>query len=155
MSRHATMEPREGTCTKPYKFIGFGAMDVTKPYKFIGFGAMDVTKTYKFIGFGALTACARSAHGLVSGPRGPSPGPHCHEVTVASPPSQAAPHSSAVVLAGLRAKIKIGNFWIRAGIGPKPMIALGKWQSGPSPGTPRAKEKIKNLFKHSQDRIQS
>ena len=29
-------------------------MDVTKPYKFIGFGAMDVTKPYKFIGFGAL-----------------------------------------------------------------------------------------------------
>ena len=27
--------------TKPYKFMGFGAMDVTKPYKFIGFGAMD------------------------------------------------------------------------------------------------------------------
>ncbi len=24
---------------KPYKFIGFGAMDVTKPYEFIGFGA--------------------------------------------------------------------------------------------------------------------
>ena len=36
--------------TKPYKSIGFGAMDVTKPYKFIGFGAMDVTKPYKFIG---------------------------------------------------------------------------------------------------------
>ncbi len=30
--------------TKPYKFIGLGAMDVTKPYKFIVFGAMDVTK---------------------------------------------------------------------------------------------------------------
>ncbi len=30
--------------TKPYKFIGFGAMDVTKSYRFIGFGAMDVTK---------------------------------------------------------------------------------------------------------------
>ena len=28
--------------TKPYDFIGFGAMDVTKPYEFIGFGAMDV-----------------------------------------------------------------------------------------------------------------
>ncbi len=28
-------------------------MDVTKPYKFIGFGAMYVTKPYKFIGFGA------------------------------------------------------------------------------------------------------
>ncbi len=40
--------------TKPYKFIGFGAMDVTKAYKFIGFGAMDVTKTYKFTGFWAL-----------------------------------------------------------------------------------------------------
>ena len=38
--------------TKPYKFIGFGAMEVTKPYKFIGFGAMEVTKPYKFIGFG-------------------------------------------------------------------------------------------------------
>ena len=32
--------------TKPYEFIGFGAMDVTKPYAFIGFGAMDVTKPY-------------------------------------------------------------------------------------------------------------
>ena len=53
-------------------------------------------------------------------------------------------------LAGLKAKIKIKNFGIRAGIGPKPTIPLGKWQSGPSPGTPRAKEKIKNHFKHSQ-----
>ena len=41
----------DGGITKPYKFIGFGAMDVTKPYKFIGFGAMAVTKPYKFIGF--------------------------------------------------------------------------------------------------------
>ncbi len=40
--------------TKPYKFIGFGAMDATKPYEFIGFGAMDATKPYKFIGFGAM-----------------------------------------------------------------------------------------------------
>ncbi len=48
--------------TKPYKFIGFGAMDVTKPYnfgamavtkphQFTGFGAMAVTKPYKFVGF--------------------------------------------------------------------------------------------------------
>ncbi len=29
-------------------------MDATKPYKFIGFGAVDVTKPYKFIGFGLL-----------------------------------------------------------------------------------------------------
>ncbi len=34
--------------TKPYKFIGFGAMYVTKHYKFIGFGAMGVTKPYTF-----------------------------------------------------------------------------------------------------------
>jgi hypothetical protein len=27
-------------------------MDVTKPYEFIGFGAMEVTKPYEFIGFG-------------------------------------------------------------------------------------------------------
>ncbi len=33
--------------TKPYEFIGFGAMDATKPYKFIGFGAMEATKPYE------------------------------------------------------------------------------------------------------------
>ncbi len=44
------------TGTKPYKFIGFGAMEVTKPHKFIGFGAMEVTKPYQFIGFGAMEA---------------------------------------------------------------------------------------------------
>ncbi len=38
--------------TKPYEFIGFGAMDVTKPYEFIGFWAMHVTKTYEFVGLG-------------------------------------------------------------------------------------------------------
>ncbi len=27
--------------TKPYEFIGFGAMAVTKPYEFIGLGAMS------------------------------------------------------------------------------------------------------------------
>ena len=40
--------------TKPYEFIGFGAMDVTKPCEFIGFGAMEGTKPYKFIGFGGM-----------------------------------------------------------------------------------------------------
>ncbi len=40
--------------TKPYKFIGFGAIDVTKPYNLIGFGATDVTKPYTCIGFGAI-----------------------------------------------------------------------------------------------------
>ncbi len=40
--------------TKPYEFIGFGAMDVTEPYEFIRFGAMDVTKPFKFIRFGAM-----------------------------------------------------------------------------------------------------
>jgi hypothetical protein len=37
--------------TKPYQFIGFGAMDVTKPYKCKGFGAI---KPYQFIRFGAM-----------------------------------------------------------------------------------------------------
>ncbi len=34
--------------TKPYEFIGFGAMEVTKPYEFIEFGAMEVTKPYEW-----------------------------------------------------------------------------------------------------------
>ncbi len=42
--------------TKPYEFIGFGAMDITKPYGIIGFGAMDITKPYGIIGFGGLAA---------------------------------------------------------------------------------------------------
>ncbi len=29
-------------------------MDVTKPYEFIGLGAMEVTKPYEFIGSGIL-----------------------------------------------------------------------------------------------------
>jgi hypothetical protein len=41
--------------TKPYEFIGFGAMGVTKPYEFIGFGAIGATKPYKFIRFGVET----------------------------------------------------------------------------------------------------
>ena len=40
--------------TKPYEYIGFGAMDVTKSCEFIRFGAMDVTKPYEYIGFGAM-----------------------------------------------------------------------------------------------------
>ncbi len=38
--------------SKPYEFIGFGAIDVTEPYKFTGFGVIDVPKPYEFIGFG-------------------------------------------------------------------------------------------------------
>ncbi len=29
--------------TKPYTFIGFGALGIAKPYGFIGFGALGVT----------------------------------------------------------------------------------------------------------------
>ncbi len=49
-------------------------------------------------------------------------------------------------LAVLKAKIKIKNPRIRAGIDPKPTISLGKWQSGPSPGTPRAKAKTRGTW---------
>ncbi len=59
--------------TKPYEFIGFGAMDVTKPYEFIGFGAMDVTKPYEFIGFGVPEA-------RLSVLGGPGPPRHGREV---------------------------------------------------------------------------
>ena len=45
------------------------------------------------------------------------------------------------ILAELKAKIKIENLRILAGIGLKRTITLGTWQSGPSPGTPRAKNK--------------
>ncbi len=38
-------------------------MEVTKPYEFIGFGAMEVTKPYEFIGFEA----ASPRHGLITG----------------------------------------------------------------------------------------
>jgi hypothetical protein len=50
--------------TKPYEFIGFGAMDVTNSYKSIRFGAMDVTNPYEFTGFGQSTLKA---------PAGPKP----------------------------------------------------------------------------------
>ncbi len=60
-------------------------------------------------------------------------------------------------LAVLKAQITSKNHRIQAGIGPQPTISLGKWQSAPSPGTPRgrggAKNKIKNHFKHSQDKV--
>ncbi len=45
-------------------------MDVTKPYEFIGFGAMDVPKPYEFIGFGI-----GMAGDLGPGPGGSIPGP--------------------------------------------------------------------------------
>ncbi len=63
--------------TKPYKFIGFGAMDATKPYKFIRFGAMDATKPYKFIGFAAALAAKpvrTDPNPVTSRPRKPGPG---------------------------------------------------------------------------------
>ncbi len=45
-------------------------MDVTKPYDFIGFGAMDVTKPYEFIGFGPAGRWQPSTRG-VRGARAP------------------------------------------------------------------------------------
>ncbi len=38
-------------------------MDATKPYKFIGFGAIDVTKPYELIGFGAKIRPGRPIYG--------------------------------------------------------------------------------------------
>ncbi len=39
--------------TKPYEFMGFGAIDVTKPFKSIRFGAIDVAKPHESIWFEA------------------------------------------------------------------------------------------------------
>ena len=48
-TRHADVSSNHGPAalvsapmTKPYEFIGFGAMEVTKSNKCIGFGAMEV-----------------------------------------------------------------------------------------------------------------
>jgi hypothetical protein len=38
----------------PYKFIGFGGIDVTKSYKIICFGDIDTPKPYKIIGSGGF-----------------------------------------------------------------------------------------------------
>ncbi len=42
--------------TKPYEFIGFGAMDVTKPCEFIGFGAADIPRKANPMPYQALTS---------------------------------------------------------------------------------------------------
>ncbi len=42
--------------TKPYEFIGLGAMEATKPYEFIWLEAMEATKPYEFIELGAMEA---------------------------------------------------------------------------------------------------
>ena len=43
-----------GALPKPYKFIGFGAINVTKPYEFIRFGDIHGPTPYKLIGFGDI-----------------------------------------------------------------------------------------------------
>ncbi len=45
-TQYSKNAPAHVHVTKPYEFIGFGAMDVTKPFEFIGFGAVDVTKPF-------------------------------------------------------------------------------------------------------------
>ena len=48
--------------TKPYKFIGFGAMDATKPYKFIG---CDVW--FRIIPWDSFLERGRRADGEIAG----------------------------------------------------------------------------------------
>ncbi len=56
-------------------------MEVTKPYEFIGFGAMEVTKPYEFIGFGAMEGSAGS---YVTTPRTPTHDPEARQITTGS-----------------------------------------------------------------------
>ncbi len=44
----------EGKAAGPYKFIGFGAIDISKPYKFIWLGDIDSPKAYEFMGSGGF-----------------------------------------------------------------------------------------------------
>jgi hypothetical protein len=147
-----------GDVTKPYEFIKFGAMDVTKPYEFIGFGAMDVTKPYELVSSMAVIGTGlptnRSRLGTETARTASSSTPAPYRDQFASQPGVRDDHSSDPKLAVLKAKIKIENHQIRAGIGPNPTIYFGKWQSGPSPGTPRRKggqeQKLKIMLSTSR-----
>jgi hypothetical protein len=44
--------------TKPYEFMGFGAMEATKPYKFIGFGGLVVGQLRPLVDAGRSLALA-------------------------------------------------------------------------------------------------
>ncbi len=73
-------------------------MDVTKPYKFIGFGAMYVTKPYKFIGSSILNVhlvVVAAAVGLLQRSK-----PH---------PTLARSSSGSGLLGGLRFRNDIGR----------------------------------------------
>ncbi len=58
--------------SKPYEFIGPGAMDVTKPYEFIGFGDIHTqfrsVRHFKFKF--QLWTTKLSRHDIIIGPRG-------------------------------------------------------------------------------------
>ncbi len=64
-------------------------MDVTKPYKYIGLGAMDVTKPYTFIGFGPWRTSGRGPGplGEVSGgvPEAPGEAPEARGSPLKAP----------------------------------------------------------------------
>ena len=113
--------------TKPYKSIGFEAMDVTKPCKIIGFGVMDVSKPYKSIGFGDNVDEIRRKRQYTYSQEAR----WTEEIQLGRPLSLHASQSLYQPQPGLigasRAKTKINNHRIRAGIGPKPTISLGKW----------------------------
>ncbi len=57
--------------TKPYKFIGFGAMGVTKPYEFIGFGTRIRTSVWPGTGARFVVAASRIGRAL-TGSRAPA-----------------------------------------------------------------------------------
>ncbi len=83
--------------------------------------------------------------GPASEPVRPRPSGPCEspETTVSDSTVQHGPHVHGTKevhnLAVVKAKIKIKNPRIRAGIGPKPAVSLGKWHSAPSLGAPRGR----------------
>jgi hypothetical protein len=72
--------------TKPYEFIGFGAMEVTKPYEFIGFGAMECMIS-GWLGEGLCAKVPTGPHGGFSCPPRPEsdPGISCTATEILAP----------------------------------------------------------------------
>ncbi len=55
----------------PFKFAGFGAMNVAKPYEFIRFGVMDVAKPYIFVDFVTDRRPSLTSRTIAGSPEGP------------------------------------------------------------------------------------
>ncbi len=103
-------------CPKPYKFIGFGDIHGPKPYKFIGFLQFNHFEVFA-LDLGADNYKDRAAIQCE---------PHKNRSRCPGPGDGLCKIEAFTSLAVLRAKLKIKNPRIRAGIGQQPTFFLGK-----------------------------